>query len=108
MVAQLLNNFCLFAQQATAPEKLPPPLRAKVYMALLGILLIGLLLIVIVLLGGHWVRRLGSYRRGPAVPADFRVGAQMPKKETAQNHSRSQDDDRSYSDTISPDDTIVS
>ena len=107
MVTYLLNNYCLLAQQTTAPEKLPPPLRAKVYMALLGILLLGLLLIVIVLLGGHWVRRLGSYRRGPAVPPDFRVGAEGTTKQTAPEFKQSADE-LSCTDTISPDDTIVS
>ena len=53
-------------------EKLPPPTRAAVLMALLGIALLGMLLVVIILLGGHWVRRQGRVRRGPAVPPDRR------------------------------------
>ena len=57
-----------FAQQGA--KKLPPPQQAMVLMALLGILLVGMFLIVAVLLGGHWVRRLGKHRRGPAVPPD--------------------------------------
>ena len=55
---------------AAAGEKLPPPTRAAVFMALLGIALLGLLIIVMILLGGHWVRRQGRFRRGPAVPPD--------------------------------------
>jgi hypothetical protein len=39
-------------------------------MALVGIALLGMLIVVIVLLGGHWARRQGGYRRGPAVPPD--------------------------------------
>ena len=53
-------------------EKLSPPTRAAVLMALLGIVLVGLLLAVVILLGGHWVRRQGSHRRGPSVPSDRR------------------------------------
>jgi hypothetical protein len=41
-------------------------------MALLGIALLGMLLVVVILLGGHWVRRQGSHRRGPSVPPDRR------------------------------------
>ncbi len=51
-------------------EKLPPTTRAMVMMALLGILLVGLFFVVAILLGGHWVRRLGKHRRGPVVPPD--------------------------------------
>ena len=106
MVAADLNTICLFAQQAAEPEKLPPTTRTIVYMALLGILLLGMLLIVIVLLGGHWVRRLGSYRRGPAVPAD--VVTHIPTAESSQTpDSDSRDEDPSCTDTISPDDTII-
>jgi hypothetical protein len=54
-----------------APRKgLPPPTRAAVQMALIAIGLVGMLLVVMVLLGGHWVRRQGTHRRGPSVPAD--------------------------------------
>jgi hypothetical protein len=55
-----------------AREKLPPPTRAAVMMALLGIALVGLLIIVLILLGGHWVRRQGAFRRGRSVPPDQR------------------------------------
>lgn len=53
-----------------AAKELPPPTRAAVQMALIAIGLIGLLLVVMILLGGHWVRRQGSHRRGPSVPPD--------------------------------------
>ena len=51
-------------------EKLPPPTWAAILMALLGILLVGLFLVVIILLGGNWVRKLGKHRRRPSVPSD--------------------------------------
>jgi|GEM_PF-3806628 len=51
-------------------EELPPPTRAAILMALLGILLLGLFLVATILLGGNWVRKLGKYRRGPSVPPD--------------------------------------
>ncbi len=107
MVVYFTNNFCLLAQQAASPDSMPPPTRAAAYMALIGILLLGLLLVVIILLGGHWVRRWGSYRRGPAVPADFIPDAQQPSKSPNQD-SKPPADDRSCSDTIRPDDTMVS
>jgi hypothetical protein len=45
-------------------ERLDPPRRAAVVMALLGLTLIGLFLIVFVMVGGHWVRRLARHRPG--------------------------------------------
>ena len=51
-------------------ERLPPPTRAAILMALLGILLLGLFLVVVILLGGNWVRKWGKHRRGPSVPPD--------------------------------------
>ena len=36
----------------------------------LGIAIVGLLFVVMILLGGHWVRRQGTLRRGPVVPPD--------------------------------------
>ncbi len=43
-------------------ERLDPPRRAAVIMALLGLTLIGLFLITFVMIGGHWVRRLARQR----------------------------------------------
>ncbi len=60
----------LLAQAAKNSEKLPPPTKAAAQMALIGIALVGLLFIVMILLGGHWVRRQGAPRRGPIVPPD--------------------------------------
>lgn len=60
----------LLVAAAQGREKLPSPTRAAAQMALIGILLVGLLFVVSILLGGHWVRRQGSPRRGPVVPPD--------------------------------------
>lgn len=56
--------------EAATPEKLSPPASAAVLMALLGIALLGMLLVVVILLGGNWVRKQGKYHRGPSVPPD--------------------------------------
>ena len=45
-------------------ERLAPPRRAAVIMALLGLTLVGLFLITFVMVGGHWVRRLARQRPG--------------------------------------------
>jgi hypothetical protein len=100
---QPLGEFLLLAEAATR-EKLPPPTRAAVMMALLAIALLGMFLVVIVLLGGHWVRRQGSIRRGPSVPPD-RAPILTPP---AASPSAEQDDaaDTSASaDTVIPHDT---
>jgi hypothetical protein len=54
------------AQQAgdAVLERLDPPRRAAVVMALLGLTLVGLFLITFVMVGGHWVRRLARHRPG--------------------------------------------
>jgi hypothetical protein len=71
MVASSAVQLCwLFAQAPTAKE-MPPTTKAVALMALLGIALLGLLLVVFILLGGHWVRRIGSHRRAPPVPPDL-------------------------------------
>jgi hypothetical protein len=46
-------------------EKLDPPVRAAVIMALLGLTLVGLFLITFIMVGGHWVRRLARHRPAP-------------------------------------------
>jgi hypothetical protein len=45
-------------------ERLDPPRRAAVVMALLAITIIGLFLVGCALIGGHWVRRLARRRHG--------------------------------------------
>jgi hypothetical protein len=56
----------LLAEDAAKPvlERLDPPRRAAVVMALLGLVLTGLLLVACVMLGGHWVRRMARHRPG--------------------------------------------
>jgi hypothetical protein len=59
---------CVLLAQATEPvlERLDPPRRAAIVMALLGLTLIGLFLIVLAMVGGHWARRLARHRPGQA------------------------------------------
>jgi hypothetical protein len=58
----------LAEQKAAEPllERLDPPRRAAVVMALLAISMIGLFLVTVVMLGSHWARRLASRRHGPS------------------------------------------
>jgi hypothetical protein len=58
------------AAAADGANKLPPSAKTAVQLALVVIGLVGVLLIAMTLLGGHWVRRQGSPRRGPVVPPD--------------------------------------
>jgi hypothetical protein len=59
----------LLAQQAEPVlERLDPPRRAAIIMALLGLVLTGLLLVTIAMLGGHWVRRLARHKPGGRRP----------------------------------------
>jgi hypothetical protein len=60
----------LIAAASDGADKLPPTTKAAAQMALVVIALVGMLLIAMILLGGHWVRRQGSPRRGPVVPPD--------------------------------------
>jgi hypothetical protein len=60
-----LSVAVLLAAQQTGDavlERLDPPRRAAVIMALLGLTLIGLFLIAFIMVGGHWVRRLARHR----------------------------------------------
>jgi hypothetical protein len=53
----------LLAQQKDPVlEQLDPPRRAAVIMALLALVLTGLFLVVGVMLGAHWVRRLARHK----------------------------------------------
>jgi hypothetical protein len=47
-------------------ERLDPPRRAVVIMALLAIALVGLFLVTFAMVGGHWVRKLARSKRGPS------------------------------------------
>lgn len=46
-------------------ERLDPPRRAAVLMAILGLVLTGLALVACVMIGGRWVRRMARDTRGP-------------------------------------------
>ena len=70
MVAIDALQWGLLLAQADQTPQLPEPVKVSALMALLGIALLGMLLIVFILLGGHWVRKIGNYRRGPIVPPD--------------------------------------
>jgi|SoiMetStandDraft_5_1073268.scaffolds.fasta_scaffold790929_1 hypothetical protein len=71
----------LSAATAAEPvlERLDPPRRAAIIMALLGLTLVGLFLIVLAMLGGHWARRLARHRpgqrsqRSPREPSDAQL-----------------------------------
>src|SRR5262245_41418654 len=56
----------IFAQKEVDPvlQRIDPPRRAAIIMALLALTLIGLFLIIFIMVGGHWVRRLARHRPG--------------------------------------------
>jgi hypothetical protein len=64
-----LMAFAADAANLPVLERLDPPRRAAVVMALLALVLTGLALVMCVMLGGHWVRRLARHQPGsqPAV-----------------------------------------
>jgi hypothetical protein len=58
-------GYVLAAESAgPALERLDPPRRAAVVMALLALVLTGLVLITCAMLGAHWVRRLARHKPG--------------------------------------------
>ena len=65
----VLADSTLSAKPVAAPliERLDPPRRAAVVMALLGIVLVGLLLVGCVMIGAHWVRRMAQHSRGRTI-----------------------------------------
>jgi len=79
MVATRAGLCWLWAQAQPAPQ-LPPTIKTAALMTLLGIALLGMLLVVFILLGGHWVRRIGSHRRGPVVPPDLVLKKDPPNE----------------------------
>jgi hypothetical protein len=46
-------------------ERLDPPRRAAVLMAILGLVLVGLTLVACVMIGGRWLRRVARHQHGP-------------------------------------------
>jgi len=46
-------------------ERLDPPRRAAVLMAILGLVILGITLVACVMIGGRWVRRMARDKRGP-------------------------------------------
>ena len=97
----------LMAVTVEPTSRIPPPTRAVALMALLGILLLGMLLIVATLLGGHWVRRWGAYRRGPAVPPDLILGKSSPEHKTGKQ-PKIPGGNPDVGDTMFTDDTLPS
>lgn len=61
---RISTGILLAAEDAGEPvlERLDPPRRAAVVMALLALTLIGLFLVIFIMVGGHWVRRLARHR----------------------------------------------
>ena len=65
--APLRLSFALLAVEESAElplDRLDPPRRAAVLMAVLGLVLVGLTLVVCVMIGGRWVRRLARHEHG--------------------------------------------
>jgi len=104
MVDQFFVKLLFLAQAAESSNKLPPPTRAAAMMTLLGILLLGMMFVVFVLVGGHWIRRLGSHRRGPAVPPD-RLSGSPPKNNAPSAPPKLPQANLNEGDTMIPDDT---
>ena len=115
MVDGPLVGWLVFAAQEAsfavqkASGKVPEPTRTIVLMALLGILLVGMLLIVGTMLGAHWVRRQGKFRRGPVVPPDVLSPRPAPSPTESKRHNVANTGDTfTGDDTVSNDDTVVS
>ena len=102
-VSRLFLYCGLLAQQEPRAKTLPEPYRSIALMALLGIALLGMLMIVATLLGGHWVRRWGDRVRRPAVPPDVLV----PRQARLAKPNRT-DEPGSDGDTHGTDETTIS
>lgn len=66
-----------------AIERIPPPQRAALLMALLGLVLLALGLMVCVMLGGRWVRRIARSRY-PSKPMEGRLRPPAAKEPEGQ------------------------
>jgi hypothetical protein len=60
----LVRPTAFLPAQQPVLERLDPPRRAAVIMALLALVLTGLLLVAFIMLGAKWVRRLARHRPG--------------------------------------------
>jgi predicted PurR-regulated permease PerM len=61
-LAAVKSGMLLAGQTDPVIERLDPPRRAAVLMALLALVLVGLFLVMFVMIGGHWVRRLARQK----------------------------------------------
>jgi hypothetical protein len=68
-MSDLLPLSLLAAEGEPLLRKLDPVLRTQVLMALLGLVLIGLLLVLLIMMGGRFVRRLARHRTGASAAA---------------------------------------
>jgi len=110
----LPSSIPLFAQETTPAQALPEPVRQVAYMALLGIALLGMLMIVATLLGGHWVRRWGDRIRRPAVPPDVVTPkpreshtSKSPRQDVNESRNDDLNDDLNSGETLGPDTTRI-
>jgi hypothetical protein len=89
----------LAATEPTGPvlERLDPPRRAAVIMALLALILTGLLLVTCAMIGARWVRRMARYK--PGNPRSKAV-------ETATQNQRLRNALRSVLPELKTDDTV--
>jgi len=62
-----LSPLLLAAEESAEPllERLDPPRRAAVMMAILGLVITGVALVACVMIGGRWVRRMARDTHGP-------------------------------------------
>ncbi len=74
-----LGCFALQESAAALIEQLDPPRRAAVLMAILGLVLTGLALIVCIMIGGRWVRRLARYRSSRSTRASHHENQRLRK-----------------------------
>jgi hypothetical protein len=64
LFGKLNLSFLILAQEAAKPvlERIDPPRRAAIIMALLALTLVGIFLVVLAMVGGHWARRIARQR----------------------------------------------
>jgi hypothetical protein len=62
-----LAAWLLSAAESAEPllRRLEPPSRAAALMAILGLVLLGLAMVICVMIGGRWVRRIARHDLGP-------------------------------------------